>query len=77
MPSKINYWRAEGHPRGKTLEDTYNSFEDISVLASETPELRYAAKLEGNLGIRSSRCGDGYLCCPAQRGLCNLRARNW
>ena len=42
--------RAEGHPRGaKTLEDTYNSFDDISSIVEQTPELRYAARLEGNL----------------------------
>ena len=63
--------------RAKTLEDTYNSFEDISVLASETPELLYAAKLEETYGVSEFTLRDGYLCCPAQRGLCNLRARNW
>lgn len=42
--------RAEGHPRAaKTLEDTYNSFQDIQGLVEETPELHYATQLEGNL----------------------------
>ncbi|AYN58034.1 DNA polymerase [Mycobacterium phage Fowlmouth] len=42
--------RAEGHPRFfNTLEDTFNSFEDIRELVNETPELNYAAKLEGNI----------------------------
>jgi len=42
--------RAEGHPRfSKSLEDTYNSFTDVSDLVAQTPELRYAARLEGNI----------------------------
>lgn len=42
--------RAEGHPRfSKSLVDTYNSFSDISKLIEQTPELRYAARLEGNI----------------------------
>lgn len=42
--------RAEGHPRNfKTLEDTYNTFSDIQTLVNETPELSYAARLEGNI----------------------------
>lgn len=42
--------RAEGHPRSsKTLVDTYDSFSDINELVSQTPELNYAARLEGNL----------------------------
>lgn len=42
--------RAEGHPRFmNSLEDTYNSFEDISELVDKTPQLKYAAQLEGNV----------------------------
>lgn len=42
--------RAEGHPRAaKTLEDTYDSFNDIRELVEQTPELHYATRLEGNL----------------------------
>lgn len=42
--------RAEGHPRSaKTLVDTYDSFSDINDLVSQTPELNYASRLEGNL----------------------------
>lgn len=42
--------RAEGHPRAsKTLVDTYDSFSDIKDLVSQSPELNFASRLEGNL----------------------------
>ena len=41
--------RAEGHPRAlKTIEDTYNSFEDIKRIMDEARGLKYAMELEGN-----------------------------
>lgn len=42
--------RAEGHPRfSKSLEDTFDTFPEIAEIVSETPELNYAARLEGNV----------------------------
>lgn len=41
--------RAEGHPRAlNTIEDTYNSFEDIKRIMDEARGLNYAMALEGN-----------------------------
>ena len=41
--------RADGHPRAlKTIEDTYNSFDDIKEIIDGTEGLKYALDLEGN-----------------------------
>lgn len=41
--------RAEGHAKfADTLQDTYDSYDDIAALVKETPELQYATQLEGN-----------------------------
>lgn len=41
--------RSEGHPRfADTLQDTYDSFDDVKQIMDDTPELKLAMKLEGN-----------------------------
>lgn len=42
--------REAGHPRfSKTLEDTYATFPEVREIVDGTPELHYAARLEGNI----------------------------
>lgn len=41
--------RAEGHPRfALTLQDTFDSFDEVSSIVRKTPELNLAKNLEGN-----------------------------